>query len=59
MNYAVQVGYDAQSHIYLVISSDIPGLHIEARTFEEFVEITQDAASDLIGDLKGPARIRF
>ena len=49
MSYIVRVGYDAQEHVYLVLSSDIPGLHIETGSFEEFVETTIDAAPDLVG----------
>jgi predicted RNase H-like HicB family nuclease len=44
MSFTVNVGYDETERRYFVLSSDIPGLNIEAGTFEEFVEAAQDAA---------------
>ena len=44
MNYTVRIGYDETEHRYYVLSSDIPGLNIEAETFEAFIEAAQDAA---------------
>ena len=37
----------------------IPGLNIEADTFEEFVEAVQDVAPDLVGDRAEGAKIKF
>ncbi len=59
MNYTVRIGYDETEHRYYVLSSDIPGLNIEAETFEAFVEAAQDAAPDLLQDKSGSSRIRF
>lgn len=59
MSYVVSVGYDTVERRYFVISSDIPGLNIEAATFEEFVEAARDAAPDLIADRTGESKIRF
>jgi hypothetical protein len=59
MSYVIRVGYDEAEHRYFVLSSDIPGLNIEASTFEEFVEIAQDLAADLVEDHTGNSKIRF
>jgi hypothetical protein len=59
MSFTVSVGYDEIERRYFVLSSDIPGLNIEAGTFEEFVEAAQDVAPDLIGDHAAGAKIRF
>ncbi len=59
MSYTVRVGYDAEEHVYFVLSSDIPGLNIETESFEAFIEIAKDAAPDLLGkDLSGSS-IKF
>ena len=50
MSYTVRVGFDEAEHRYYVLDSDIPGLHVETATFEEFIEVTKDFAPDLIGD---------
>jgi len=51
----VKVGFDHEHGRYYLIDSDIPGLNVEATTFEEFIEIVADLAPDLLGkaDLKG------
>lgn len=49
MAYVVHVGQDSETHRYYVDASDIPGLNVEADTFEEFVNIVQDIAPDLLG----------
>ena len=59
MNYTVRIGYDETEHRYYVLSSDIPGLNIEAETFEAFIEAAQDAAPDLLQDKSGRSYIRF
>jgi hypothetical protein len=59
MSFTVNVGYDEVEHRYFVISSDIPGLNIEADTFEEFIEAAQEAAPDLIGGRVSGSKIRF
>ena len=50
MSFIVSVGFDESEHRYFVLSSDIPGLNIEADTFEGFVEAARDVAADLVGD---------
>ncbi len=59
MSFVVNVSYDEAEHIYYVISSNIPGLHIEASTFEEFVDCAKDFAPDLLGDNAAGAKIMF
>jgi predicted RNase H-like HicB family nuclease len=59
MSLTVKIGYDAAEHRYFVISSDIPGLNVEADTFEELVEVTQDVALDLVPNRDGETKIRF
>lgn len=59
MNFTVLVGYDDAEHRYYVLSSDIPGLHIETQTFEEFVEIAKDFFPELIGHSEPGAMIEF
>jgi predicted RNase H-like HicB family nuclease len=59
MTYTVHVGYDEADNTYFVLSSDIPGLHAETRSFEALVEITQDALPDLVGEQAAGSRIIF
>ncbi|MFZ1963224.1 MAG: DUF1902 domain-containing protein [Roseiarcus sp.] len=59
VSYVVKVGFDEAGRRYFVLHSDIPGLNIEADTFEEFVEVVQDVAADLVGEQIGGSRIRF
>ena len=58
MSYIVRVGFDEGAHRYFVIHSDIPGLNIETDTFEEFVNVAQDVAPDLL-ELRAQVTIRF
>jgi hypothetical protein len=59
LSFTVSVGFDEAEHRYYVLESDIPGLHVETETFEEFVEVTKDFAPDLIGDRAVGAKIEF
>lgn len=59
MRYVVKVGYDEGERRYFVLASEIPGLHVETDTFEEFVEVTQDAVPSLIDDIAHDVTIRF
>jgi len=59
MSFVVIVGFDEAEHRYYVLESDIPGLHVETETFEEFVEVTRDFAPDLIGARAAGAKIEF
>ena len=57
-SFDVDVGYDNKAKVYFVITSDIPGLNVETKTFEALVEIVMDAAPDLLGE-SGRAHINF
>ena len=59
MSFTVVVGFDEAEHRYYVISSNIPGLHIETETFEEFVDVARDCVPDLVGDDAAGAEIEF
>ncbi len=59
MTYVVHVGHDVEQDAYYVLSSDIPGLNVEAKSFEEFVDITRDLAPDLVGHKVTGASISF
>ena len=50
MSYVVRIGFDAQESQYYVLSSDIPGLNVEAGSVDAFVAIARDLAPDLVGD---------
>jgi hypothetical protein len=55
----VKVGFDETEHRYFVLDSDIPGLRLEALTFEALVEATQDVVPDPVGADANGCRIRF
>jgi predicted RNase H-like HicB family nuclease len=59
MGFTVTVGYDEAERRYFVLAADIPGLHIEADTFEEFVEVARDVVPDLVGAAAAGATIKF
>jgi predicted RNase H-like HicB family nuclease len=59
MRFTVNVGFDETEHRYYVIASDIPGLHVETDTFEEFVEVVQDVMPDLVGRDASGAKVKF
>ena len=59
MTYTVHVGYDETNGTYFVMTSDIEGLHAETRSFEDLVDVTQDALPDLVGENAIGARITF
>ena len=44
----VFVSHDTAENLWFVESSDIPGLNVEASSYEQLVEIVLDAAPDLI-----------
>jgi predicted RNase H-like HicB family nuclease len=46
--FKVQVARDEDEGVWFVESSNIPGLHAEAKTYEELLEVIVDAAPDLI-----------
>lgn len=51
----VKAAYDSEASVWYVESSDVPGLHLEAPTFEGLVAKVPDALSDLLED-EPPAR---
>ena len=59
MRYTVSVGFDEFERRYYVIASDIPGLHVETDTFEEFIEVVQDVMPDLVGRRAAGAKVKF
>ncbi len=59
MTYTVQVGFDEGTRLYHVLASDIPGLNVEAATFEEFVSIVEDITPDLLGGDAAPTKVVF
>ena len=59
MRFTVNVGFDEAEHRYYLIDSDVPGLHVETDTFEEFVEVVQDVMPDLIGTGASGAKVKF
>jgi predicted RNase H-like HicB family nuclease len=48
MSYVIRFEYDLDEKRYFVLSSDIPGLNVEADTYEQFVEAVKDLAPHLI-----------
>lgn len=63
MQFAVSVAHDADEGVWFVQTSDIPGLHAEAPTLDELVEVIIDLAPELVAanlpdhDLTGAASI--
>jgi len=45
---AVSVSHDKDAGVWYVLSSDIPGLHVEANTLDELVSVIADVAPELI-----------
>jgi len=59
MRYTVTVGFVQVERRYFVVECDIPGLTLEADTYEELVEAAQDAAPDLVGGSAAGAKVLF
>jgi len=53
MSYVMRFEYDVDDKRYFVLSSDIPGLNVEADTYELFVEAVKDLAPHLIERVDG------
>lgn len=53
--YNITVEQDDESGVYYIAKSDIPGLHVEADSFDELREIVSDLAAELI-EANTPAR---
>jgi hypothetical protein len=45
---AVKVDYDKKESVWFVLSSDIPGLHVETGTLDELVAVISDVGPDII-----------
>lgn len=58
MSFIVVVGFDEAEHRYYVISSDMPGLNIEADTFDEFMQSAKEVAAVLLETPQG-ATLKF
>ena len=53
----VKAAFDAEAGVWIVESSDIHGLRIEAATLEGLIERIPGAVQDLLeGDIAGPPR---
>jgi hypothetical protein len=49
MSFIIHVEFDPEHKCYFVHESDVPGLVVEASSFDEVIEIVRDAAPDLLG----------
>jgi hypothetical protein len=45
---AVFVSHDKAHKVWHILSSDIPGLNVEAETLDELIDVISDVAPDLI-----------
>lgn len=55
----VQADWDAEAEVW-VSTSDIPGLHVEADTLGEFMELVEALAPEMLADnlgIKGPVPV--
>lgn len=61
-SFTVTATWDPEAGVFYS-QSDIPGLHVEAATFDEFVALVRDLAPEMIGDnlpqAKGPFVVRI
>ena len=57
-DYEVTASWDAKAQVF-VSQSDIPGLVIEAASFDEFVQLVYDLAPDMISDAMAGAKGPF
>jgi uncharacterized protein DUF1902 len=48
-SFTVTATWDAEAGVFCS-QSDIPGLHVEAATFDEFVALVRDLAPEMIAD---------
>jgi uncharacterized protein DUF1902 len=48
MQFTVTVAHDEENGIWYVVSSDIPGLHVEAPSLHLLVDVVDEVAPDLI-----------
>ena len=47
-SYTVEVAFDSDARVWYIERSDIPGLNVEASSYEELVEVVLDFAPELI-----------
>ena len=61
-SFTVTATWDPEAGVFYS-RSDIPGLHVEATTFDEFVSLVRDLAPEMIADnlplSKGPFIVRI
>jgi hypothetical protein len=61
-SFMVTATWDPEAGVFYS-QSDIPGLHVEAATFDEFVALVRDLAPEMIADnlpqAKGPFVVRI
>src|ERR1700730_19249630 len=48
MQFTVTVAHDEEDGIWYVVSSDIPGMHVEAPSLHLLVDVVDEVAPDLI-----------
>jgi predicted RNase H-like HicB family nuclease len=48
MQFTVTVSHDEKESVWFVESSDVPGLHAEAPTLDELVEVIADVVPELV-----------
>jgi Domain of unknown function (DUF1902) len=62
VSFTVTATWDAEAGVFYS-QSDIPGLHVEAPTFDAFVALVRDLAPEMIADnlpqAKGPFAVRI
>ena len=59
MSYIVKLGFDETTKRYYVLESELPGLNIEAESFEEFCALIRDVAPDLVDSPHEPLDIQL
>ena len=58
MSFTITVGFDETERRYFTLSSDLPGLNIEADTFDEFMQSATEVAANLLDKTEG-ATLKF
>ncbi len=46
----VNAAWDEETRVWFATSEDVPGLFVQADTFEELVELVPEVAADLLSD---------
>lgn len=47
--FKIQASWDADARVWYVCKSDVPGLHAEAETPEELLEVLKELIPELVG----------